>query len=47
MYDAKGKIVSGFNPDNFSSDIIKSPVHIRIDGKDYIVIQLKNGDKNS
>ena len=29
---------------NFSSDIIKSPVHIRIDSKDYIVIQLKNGD---
>jgi len=44
MFDAKGEIVNGFSPDNFSSDIIKSPVHIRIDGKDYIVIQLENGD---
>jgi len=44
MYDTKGKIVNGFSPNNFSSSIIKSPVHLRIDGKDYIVIQLENGD---
>ena len=44
MYDAKGKVVNGFSPNNFSSNIIKSPVHIRIDGKDYIVIQFENGD---
>ncbi len=44
MYDSKGKDVSGFNPDEFSSDILKPPVHIRIKGKDYIVVQLKNGE---
>ncbi|MED5269776.1 MAG: hypothetical protein VX406_02950 [Bacteroidota bacterium] len=44
MYDSKGKVVSGFNPDEFSSDILKPPVHIRIKGKDYIVVQLKNGE---
>jgi len=26
------------------SSIIKSPVHIRIDGKDFIIVQLENGD---
>jgi len=44
MYDSSGKIVNGFNPDNFKSEIINSPVHIRIDDKDYIVLQLKNGE---
>ena len=44
MYDSKGRDVSGFNPDEFSSDILKPPVHIRIKGKDYIVVQLKNGE---
>ena len=44
MYDNSGKIVNGFNPDNFKSEIINSPVHIRIDDKDYIVLQLKNGE---
>ena len=44
MYDNSGKIVNGFNPDNFKSNIINSPVHIRIDDKDYIVLQLKNGE---
>ena len=44
MYDSKGKVVSGFNPDEFSSDILNPPVHIRIKGKDYIVVQLKNGE---
>ena len=28
----------------FSSTILKPPVHIRIKGKDYIVVQLKNGE---
>ena len=44
MYDSNGKIVSGFRPPLFDSNIINSPVHIRIDGKDYIVLQLENGD---
>ena len=43
MYDSNGKIVSGFRPQLFKSKIIKSPVHIRINGKDYIVIQLEDG----
>ena len=44
MYDSKGRDVSGFNPDNLNSDILNPPVHIRIKGKDYIVVQLKNGE---
>ena len=43
MYDSNGKIVSGFKPPLFNSNIINSPVHIRIDGKDYIVVQLESG----
>ena len=43
MYDSNGKIVRGFRPPLFESKIIRSPVHIRINGKDYIVIQLENG----
>ena len=42
MFDSRGKKVSGFKPDTFESSIIKSPVHIRIDGKDFIIVQLKN-----
>ena len=38
MYDNSGEIVKGFDPDNFKSDIINSPVHIRIDDKDYICL---------
>ena len=29
---------------DFKSEIINSPVHLRIDDKDYIVLQLKNGE---
>ena len=43
MYDSNGKIVGGFKPPLFESRIITSPVHIRINGKDYIVIQLDDG----
>lgn len=43
MYDSKGITVTGFDPDSLNSDIINSPVHIRIKGKDYILVQLKNG----
>ena len=44
MFDSRGKKVSGFKPNTFKSSIIKSPVHIRIDGKDFIIVQLENGD---
>ena len=43
MYNSNGRIVSGFKHQLFDSNIINSPVHIRIDGKDYIVVQLENG----
>ena len=43
MYDSNGKIVSGFKPPTFESKIINNPVHIRINGKDYIVVQLEDG----
>jgi len=43
MYDSNGKIVSGFKPPLFDSNIINSPVHVRINSKDYIVVQLENG----
>ena len=44
MFDSRGKKVSGFKPNTFESSIIKSPVHIRIDGKDFIIVQLENGE---
>ena len=43
MYDSNGRIVSGFKPQLFDSNIINNPIHIRINGKDYIVVQLENG----
>ena len=43
MYDSNGNIVSGFRPPLFESKIITSPSHIRINGKDFIVIQLEDG----
>ena len=44
MYDNRGKSVAGFNPDKFNADILNPPVHIRIKGKDYILLQLTNGE---
>ena len=44
MFDSNGKRVSGFKPDLFDSRIINSPTHIRIDGKDFIIVQLENND---
>lgn len=44
MFDSRGKIVTGFKPESINSNIVQSPVHIRIKGKDYILIQLENGD---
>jgi len=42
MYDSKGNSVTGFNPENLNSNIINPPVHIRVEEKDYILVQLKN-----
>jgi hypothetical protein len=44
MFDSRGKKVSGFKPNTFESSIINSPAHIRIDGKDFILVQLENGE---
>ena len=44
MFDSKGKKVNGFKPELFESSIIRSPVHIRIDGKDFIIVQLESGN---
>lgn len=44
MFDSKGKRVIGFKPGLFDSSIINSPTHIRIDGKDFIIVQLENND---
>ena len=44
MFDSRGRRVRGFKPDIFSSSLINRPNHIRIDGKDYIIIQLENGE---
>ena len=43
MFDNSGKLVKGFQPEKFNSNILKKPIHIRIDGKDYILILLENG----
>ena len=42
MYDSKGISVNGFDPENLNSNIINPPVHIRVEEKDYILVQLKN-----
>ena len=46
MYNSKGKIVKGFNFTSSNSDIINSPIHIRIKNKDYIIVQESNGNLN-
>ncbi|MFX0558571.1 ribonuclease HII [Maribacter sp. CXY002] len=43
MYDAKGKIVSGFTYTNAESDILDAPQHFRIAQKDFLVFKLANG----
>lgn len=46
MYDNKGKRVSGFTFKKTKTPIINSPVHIRIDKKDYIAVQEESGKLN-
>ncbi|GAL68909.1 hypothetical protein [Jejuia pallidilutea] len=42
MYDARGKIVSGFTFKSAEGTIISQPKHFRIGTKDYLVIKTKN-----
>ena len=46
MIDSKGKTVKGFKFKKTKSDIVFSPQHFRISGKDYIVIAEENGKLN-
>jgi len=46
MYNDKGKKVNGFTFKGTKSDITQPPQHLRIEGKDYIVIPEKNGTLN-
>lgn len=46
MYDKNAKIVTGFGFRKASSEIVQSPVHIRMGNKDYIVIAEQNGTLN-
>lgn len=46
MYDKNAKIVTGFGFKRAQSDIVQSPVHIRMGNKDYIVIAEKDGKLN-
>ncbi len=46
MLNSKGKTVKGFKFKKTKSDIVFSPQHFRIQGKDYIVIAEKNGRLN-
>lgn len=42
MYDARGKIVSGFTFKKANGTIISQPKHFRIGTKDYLVLKTKN-----
>ena len=46
LYDKNGKSVRGFNFSKAKSEIVQSPIHIRIGKKDYIVIPEENGTLN-
>ncbi len=46
MLDSKGKTVKGFKFKKTKSNIVFSPQHFRIEGKDFIVIAEENGKLN-
>ncbi len=46
MYDKTGKTVKGFGFNKAKSNIVQSPVHIRMGNKDYIVIAEESGKLN-
>lgn len=43
MYDAQGKRVKGFKYEKAPATVSHPPTHLRINGKDYILFLLKNG----
>ncbi|NAS31588.1 ribonuclease HII [Flavobacteriaceae bacterium R38] len=43
MYDRSGKIVSGFTFKEVPNQIVTTPKHFRVNGKDYLVIAEENG----
>lgn len=43
MYDARGKEIKGFKFKDAGSPITKSPQHMRIENRDYLVLRLENG----
>ncbi|MCB0464417.1 MAG: ribonuclease HII, partial [Aequorivita sp.] len=46
LYDKNGKNVKGFGFNKTKSNIVKSPVHIRMSNKDYIVVAEESGKLN-
>ena len=46
LYDKNGKNVKGFGFNKTKSNIVQSPVHIRMGNKDYIVVAEENGKLN-
>ncbi|MHA7058626.1 ribonuclease HII [Aquimarina sp. M1] len=46
MFDAEGKIVSGFGFKGTSTNLVLPPHHIRIGSKDYILMSEENGKLN-
>lgn len=46
MYDKNGKSVKGFGFNKTQSEIVQSPIHIRMGNKDYIIIAEENGKLN-
>lgn len=46
LYDKNGKSVKGFSFNKAKSNIVQSPVHIRMGNKDYIVVAEENGKLN-
>lgn len=46
MYDKQGKTVKGFDFNKAKSNIVQSPLHVRMGNKDYIVIAEESGKLN-
>jgi hypothetical protein len=46
LYDSKGKIVKGFDFEKTESEILKSPKHLRLKNKDYIIFPESTGKLN-
>tara|TARA_Y100000994_G_scaffold95349_1_gene78950 strand:+ start:6323 stop:8752 length:2430 start_codon:yes stop_codon:yes gene_type:complete len=44
FYDKNGKTLNGWNPILMEDELVQTPIHTRVRGKDYIIILQKNGD---